>query len=189
MHHDGHAGDRDFVAGKSIRSWQVTRRSRGERRGALLVVAALLGGLCAGALWAHRARACPPPINYGPNKVVTKEHQGRTEVRLNFRRRGLVFKGGNLNLSEVRVFTRDERLVAWLQRHGMKEPVWKAIERVGQRTRCDALLSGRSIWRLERRLAVAVARAYRRATGRRVRRPDLMLVSGVLARAPMRCQP
>jgi hypothetical protein len=153
------------------------------------LAAALAAGLVAGGIWAHRARACGGPrIDYGPDKVVTKVHRGRTELRLNFRRRGFRFTGGNLGLNEVRVFTRDARFAAWLQRRGMADPVWKAVKPVGRRTTCVTLLSGRSILLLERRLAVAVARAYRRATGRRTRRPDLMLVSGVLDHSPVRCR-
>lgn len=178
--------------GNPERSLLVATRSPrpGLRRGTVLVLAALATVVLVEGLALRRARACGgPEIDYGSDKVVTQTHRGRTEVQLNFRRKELSFRGSNLNLSEVQIFTRDRRFAAWLATNGMGDKVWAEVKRVGAGTSCAALYDGRSIGPLERRFSNAVRTAYRKATGRNAAHADAMLVAVVLDGSEPSCVP
>ena len=102
----------------------------------------------------------------------------RSQVALNFRKHEYTFRGGDTQLSGLRVFTANPRLVAWLKVHGMSEKIWTALKAVAQRDTCASMFIGKRLGRLERRLAVVVARRYKASTRRKAGPVDLMLIPG-----------
>ena len=90
-------------------------------------------------------------------------------------RRGYSLPGHGPPVSTFVLFTRDRRLAAFLKEKGASPAVWSAMRRAADRHTCLALYDGRRLARLERSVARAVRRAYRAATHRRARLPDVMV--------------
>lgn len=156
----------------------------------LLVLLALAIALLAQGWIPRDARACgDDEIDYGPEKPVIVQRPGHTEIGLNYRRMEHSFAGGNYNFSEIRVFTRDAAFIAWLQKEGMGEAMWKRLLGASEKLTCADLMEGTRIARLEQALAKVVASAYREATRKSTPRPDLMLVSDVLGHDSPTCTP
>ena len=156
----------------------------------LLVLLALAGALLLQGWIPRDAGACGDhEIDYGPEEPVVTAHRGYSEIRLNYRRKEHSFAGGNYNFSELRVFTRDAGLLAWLGKDGMGEAMWKRLKESSATATCAALMDGRALARLETKLATEVAAQYRRTTGRSVPRPDLALVAEVPDDSGAYCNP
>lgn len=159
-------------------------------RNGLILLLSLLATLAVEAWAGRRAWACgEPEIDYGPEKPVVRSHRGQREIRLNYRRKEHSFAGGNLTFAEIRVYTRDVGLMAWLEKHGMGDAMWAQLKAASNRTTCVDLADGRRIQRLEQMLSARVIQAYRQDTRRVAPRPDLMLVAEVLDQSEPSCSP
>ena len=165
---------------------------RRSRRLTWALFMALMAALLVQVLTRSEARACScggdEEIDYGPETPVVTKRQDLFEIRLNYRRKEHQFAGGNQGFSEIRVFTRDQVFLAWLQKEGMGAAMWRRLEGVVKSTSCTDLLNGRRIARLEGALAREVALAYRQATRRSIALPNLMLVPDVLDGSEPYCQ-
>ncbi|MDY0002716.1 MAG: hypothetical protein RBU30_15575 [Polyangia bacterium] len=160
------------------------------RRPGLTILITLALALLLEGWAARRARACgEPEIDYGADAPVLSEHRGQQEIGLNFRRKEHSFSGGNLNFSEVKVFTRDKGLARWLEKHGMGEELWTRLKAASAKTSCVDLLYGRRIAKLEEALGAQVAEAYRRGARRAPPRLQVMLIAEVLDQSEPSCSP
>lgn len=87
---------------------------------------------------------------------------------------------GNSQMSVQRivVFTGDKKLAHWMRRYQNRSGITRAVSPVLRKTKADVLLDGKKLYRLERKIGAAVARYYRKKTGKATGQPDLMLVVG-----------
>ena len=112
-----------------------------------------------------------------PQVIPAKGTRGRAEIRLNFRRAAFSLPGGAKTIAEVRVYTRNKRLIQYLSRHGMDASMSKALRQTGARHSCAAFYSGKALVSLERSLGLAIGRHYRSKTRQAGGRLDVMVVA------------
>ena len=143
----------------------------------LVGLGVVLSTLALGLVVHQDARACDPGPDYGSETPEVGKSGKRQVIKLNYRRREYAFRGGHRTLAEVRVYTKNRRLVKFLASKGMSDATWKGLRRAAQRVTCATLYNGKKLARLERALKRSLTRHVRRKTRRAVGAFDLMLIT------------
>lgn len=86
--------------------------------------------------------------------------------------------GGTLRAERLVIWTRDKRLARFLVNSAERSGIQQAVGKPLRKAPADTLFDGRKIYKLEQKVARAVARRYRKRTGRRAWHLDLMIHMG-----------
>lgn len=100
---------------------------------------------------------------------------GLWTAQVNLYDRQHYFDGSMFRLCDIYVFTRNKRFADFIYDKGITDAFWKAIRAELWYHSCADLLDGKRLLRLERNIARAVRKFYRKQTRRRAGRFNLMV--------------
>ena len=91
---------------------------------------------------------------------------------------GLRVGGGSLRAERLVIWTKDKRLARFLKRSQERSGIQTAVGKPVRKAPADTVFDGRKIYKLEQQVTRALARHYRKRTGRRAGHMDLMIHMG-----------
>lgn len=118
------------------------------------------------------AAACDAYYGY-PHEMTKRK--GTWTIKIGYHDRYHFFSGSQYQLCSVYVFTKSKRIATFIHNHSITNAFWKTILASIKHYTCRDMLSGKRILRVERSVARAIAKHYRKKTRRRSGRLDVMI--------------